>query len=85
MKKGGYQIVDFGDTNITSTEGATIAGVYPTIEASHRKALLISGVTLEGVEQRDCWIDCVVDSGNYKFTAYGKTFTVTPDNKVTIE
>lgn len=83
MKKGGYQIIDFGDVNITAT-GVTVPGVHHAIESSNRKAILISGVTLTGVEQRDCFVDCANASGNYTFSAYGKTFTITADDKVTI-
>ena len=83
MKKGGYQIVDFGDVNITAV-GATIHGIHSLIESSYRKALLISGVTLDNVEQRDYFVDCTTSGGNYVFSAYGKTFTISPEDKVTI-
>lgn len=80
---GGYKVVDFKDVNITTADGATVVGVYEEIEGSHRKAILVSGVTLDGVEQRDTFVDPVVNSGSYTFTAYGKTFTITHDDKVT--
>lgn len=84
MKKGGYQIIDFGDVNITDT-GVTVPGIHKAIESSYRKAILISGVTLNGVEQRDCFVDCYkLASGNYTFAAYGKTFTISAEDKVTI-
>lgn len=76
--KGGYSIVNFGDVNITAENGAVITGVYSTIEATHRKAILVSGITLEGVEKRDCFVDCEAGEGNtFTFSAFGKTFTVT--------
>lgn len=83
MLKGGYQIVDFKDVNIT-TEGVTIVGIYEQIEGSHRKALLASGLTIDNVEYRDTWIDPTHTENNYSFTALGKTFTVTNDDKVAI-
>lgn len=83
MNKGGYQIIDFGDVNITAT-GVTVPGIHKAIESSYRKAILISGVTLTGVEQRDCFVDCANASGNYTFSAYGKTFTISAEDKVTI-
>lgn len=83
MKKGGYQIIDFGDVNITTT-GVTVPGIHQAIKSSYRKAILISGVTLNGVEQRDCFVDCISASGNYTFSAYGKTFTISAADKVTI-
>lgn len=83
MMKGGYKIVDFKDVNITTDNGAVITGIYNGFENNHRKAVLISGVTIDGVEKPDCFIDCEIDDGNYTFSAYGKTFTVTAENNVT--
>lgn len=84
MLKGGYQIVDFDDTDIKSDGGATIMGIYEQIEGSYRKALLASGIVIDGVEHRDTWIDPTHAENSYTFTAVGKTFTVTHDDKVTI-
>lgn len=84
MKKGGYIIVDLGDTNITTESGATISGVYSAIEGSYRKAVLLSGVTIDGVEKRDCFICPEISNSNYTFTAYGKTFTITSADAITI-
>lgn len=83
-KNGGYVIIDFKDINITAEAGITVVGIFNDLETSGRKAVLVSGVTLDGVEQRDVFVDPIVNAGNYTFTAYGKTFTVTSDNNVTI-
>lgn len=83
-KNGGYVIIDFKDINITSETGVTVVGIFNDIESSGRKAILVSGVTLDGVEQRDVFVEPIVNSGNYTFTAYGHTFTVTHDDGVTI-
>lgn len=82
--KGGYQIVDFRDVNITSEAGAVITGIYESIESTYRKALQVERVTLDGVEKRACFVDCEAGEGNFSFSAYGKTFTITPDDKVSI-
>lgn len=84
MKRGGYHIVDFKDVNITTAEGATIAGIYEEIEGSYRKVILVSGVTIDGVEYRDTFVDVTSGDNNYTFTAYGKTFTITNEEKITI-
>lgn len=84
MKRGGYKIIDFGDVNITTENGATVVGIYENIEKTHRKAIMISGITIDNVEKPDCFIDCEIAGGNYTFTAYGKTFTITNADKVTI-
>ena len=84
MKRGGYKIIDFRDVNILTDGGATVTGIYEEIEKRHRKAILISGITIDGVEKPDCFVDCEVSGSNYTFTAYGKTFTITNADKVTI-
>lgn len=84
MIKGGYHIVDFKDVNITSTEGTTIVGIYEDIEASHRKAILVSGITIDGVEYRDCFVDCTSADNSFSFAAHGKTFTVSNNDTITI-
>lgn len=84
MKKGGYKIIDFADVDIKTDGGATVSGVYSAIEDSYRKAILISGITLDGVEKRDCFVCPEITDSNYTFTAYGKTFTITNTDAVTI-
>lgn len=84
MKRGGYKIIDFKDVNILTDGGATVTGIYKDIEKRHRKAILISGITIDGVEKPDCFVDCEGSGSNYTFTAYGKTFTITNADKVTI-
>lgn len=82
--KGGYHIVDFKDVNILTDGGATVIGVYESIEQNHRKAIMVTGVTIDGVEKPACFIDCEVADGSYSFKAYGKTFTITNADNVTI-
>lgn len=85
MVKGGYRIIDFKDINIVSGGDAVVlTGVYDAIEDAYRKPLLLSGLTLDGVEKPDCYITCDVSESNFTFTAYGKTFTVTSENNVTV-
>lgn len=84
MKRGGYHILDFKDVNITTESGATIVGIYESIEGSYRKAILVSGITIDGVEYRDTFVDAVAGANNFSFTAHGKTFTIDNADKVTI-
>lgn len=84
MLKGGYKIIDFHDVNITTGTGVTVIGVYESIEKSHRKAIMLSGVTIDNVEKPDCFVDCEVTDSNYTFTAYGKTWTITNADEVTV-
>lgn len=85
MLKGGYKIIDFKDIPIVTGTGVTVVGVYESIESSHRKAIMLSGINLDGVEKPDCYVDCSVQDGNYKFSAYGKNWTITKDDEVTAE
>ena len=83
MIKGGYKIINFKDVNILTSGGATVPGIYDDIKKSNRKAIMVSGVTIDGVKNPDCFVDCEVSGSDYKFSAYGKTFTITSENKVT--
>lgn len=85
MKKGGYKIIDFKDVNITTGgDGVTVTGIYESIEESHRKAIMLSGVTIDNVEKPDCFVDCEIADSNYQFTAYGKNWTITNADLVTV-
>lgn len=84
MLKGGYHIVDFQDVNITTENGATVTGIYETIEHNYRKPILISGITIDGVEKPDCFIDCTIEEASVTFSAYGKTFTITSADAISI-
>lgn len=81
---GGYVIVDFKGVNLTKEKASVIAGIYESIEASHHKAILVSGVTIDGVEQRDTFINPTVNASNFVFTAYGHTITVSAEDNITI-
>lgn len=83
MIKGGYKIIDFKDVNILTGDGAIVPGIYDDIKKSYRKAIMVSGITIDAVEKPDCFVDCGVSGSDYKFSAYGKTFTITSENKVT--
>lgn len=80
---GGYKIVDFQDKNITSDAGITLVGIYESVEST-RKAILVSGLTLDGVEQRDVFVNPVNGENNFTFSAYGRTFTVTSEDAITV-
>lgn len=84
MVKGGYKVVNFKDENITTENGATVSGVYESLENNYHKALMISGVVIDGTEYNDTFVEVTVSGSDYTFTAYGKTFTVTSEDKVTV-
>lgn len=84
MLKGGYKIIDLKGVTIASEGGTTIAGIYNAIENNYRKPLLLSGVVIDGVEKADVFIEVTTTNSNFTFTAYGKTYTVTNADLVTI-
>lgn len=84
MIKGGYKIVNLSDTVIDTTNGTTINGIYESIENNYRKPLILSGVVIDGVEKADTSITVTSGDNSFTFTAYGKTYTVTNADLVTI-
>ena len=52
--KGGYKLLNLRNLNFTvGGAGETLPGVYNAIENSYQKALMISQLTVAGVEQND--------------------------------
>ena len=81
MRNGGYKIINLKDVNLTST-AAKVAGIHDDIENSFRKPLLLSGITINGVEKNDAFVAPTVSSGSYLFKVYGGTITVTSQDMV---
>ncbi len=69
MKKGGYQVIDLKDFNITS-EGVVISGLHSSIVENKRKVILLSGVTINGVEFSDMFVKVVKTGSDYRLTGY---------------
>lgn len=84
MVKGGYKIINLNDTEIDTTNGTTIGGIYESIENNYRKPLMLSGIVIDSVEKPDIYIEVTSAENSFTFTAYGKTYTVTNDNLVKI-
>lgn len=80
--KGGYQIIDFKNQNLTTT-ATVIDGIYDSIEGNNRKSLLLSNLIIDGTECADTFATASVSGSNYVLSAYGATITVTSDNNVT--
>lgn len=85
MIKGGYKIIDFKNSPLTSGgEAVTIEGIYDTVEASYRKPLLLSGLKIDGTERNDVYATPTLSGSDYVFTAYGKTITITNADAVSV-
>lgn len=85
MIKGGYKIIDFRDYPLTTGAVAvTIDGIYDTVEASYRKPMLLSGLTIDTTEHSDTFAQPTISGSNYVFTVYGKTITITDADAVSV-
>lgn len=85
MSCGGYIIIDFKNTNLT-TEGVIIDGIYERLEANHRKAILLSNGVVNGTERADCFAFATVSGTDYHLY-YGNPayyIKVTEDNTVSL-
>ena len=82
MRKGGYKVINLNDNNLT-TSNTTITGIYEDVESNYRKAILLSGITINGVEYSDCFTTFNVSGSNLIATVYNNTITITDTDIVT--
>ena len=82
MRKGGYKVINLNDNNLT-TSNTTIKGVYNDIKSNYRKAILLSGITINGVEYPDGYTTFTVSGSNLITTVYNNTITITDKDIVT--
>lgn len=78
MEKGGYKIVDLHDVNLTTTP-VKIHGVYRSVQSNSRKVILLSGITINGVQFSDEFVKVVKLGNDYLLNAY----SVVSDNVLT--
>lgn len=64
MIKGGYKIIDLKGKDLTLDVGMVYEGIYDALEGT-TKAILLSGLVVNGVEYRDVFVGPIVDSGAY--------------------
>lgn len=81
--KGGYKIIDL--QNIALLSGGTIKGIYAKIEASYRKAILLSGIVISGVEKNDVMTKPEVVGTSFVFRdIYGYDVTIEDDDTISV-
>lgn len=83
MQKGGYQIIDLKNKELTSGVGMTYEGIYDKIEGT-RKAILVSGLNLEGTEYHDSFVDFTVNNTVFEGTIFGNAITISDEDVVTV-
>lgn len=84
MRKGGYKIIDLHDTQFTVGTAMMIAGIHDAIEGSYRKPLLISGLTVAGVEYADAYVTATTNESAFMIDVYGFTIKIESTNAVTV-
>lgn len=85
MRKGGYTIINLKDTDFTLDTAVTVRGIYERVEGSYRKPILISGLTIGGVEQADVYAQVTVDGTSIVLTTPVHTITVTDEDVITVK
>lgn len=83
MLKGGYQILDLQNKNLTSGNGIIYEGAYDKLKGN-RKPILVSGLKFGGIEYRDTFVEFSLNAASYQGTIYGKTITVETNDKVSV-
>ena len=53
--KGGYKLIDL-QKNDFEDGGVDIIGIHHAIESSYAKALLLTGIVIDGVEKNDVYV-----------------------------
>ena len=81
MLNGGYKIINLRGFAL-GTEATVIDGIYEAIEGNYGKAIMLSGLTIGGVEKPDAFVTANVDSGNFVIEVYGQKITITDEDEV---
>lgn len=64
MTKGGYQIIDLSGYSFTNETSVDVKDIYEKFEGN-RKAILISGLDIDGVEVRDFFAQPYIEDSNF--------------------
>lgn len=83
--RGGYKIINLKDKLLMVGTQASIKGVYNSIESNYRKALLLTGITIDSVEKPDVFITLSHNGNKYTGLLYGYTLEINSDDKVEIK
>lgn len=89
---GGYKIIDLKETNlVVGGDAVKVSGIYEEIEGNNRKATILSGMVLDGIERPDRWVNFGVgEDGNFHASIGLNTdasilyITITPEDMVSL-
>ncbi len=81
--KGGYQIIDLLENDITSA--SSIDGLYEALEGNHRKPVLLTHINVSDVEKSDIYVMPEVSGSSYVLrNVYGYDITVNSDDTISV-
>lgn len=82
-KTGGYQIIDLKNNDLLSL--SSLAGIYDAIEGNYRKAILLSGIVISGVEKSDIFTIPEVSGSSFVLrNVYGYDVTIADDDSISV-
>lgn len=81
---GGYKIIDLKNTDFTPGTASTVPGTYEAIEHNYRKATLVTGIIVSGVEKFAGYVIFKATDNTFTGTFGTYTITVTHEDAVTI-
>lgn len=87
MIKGGYKIINLGDTvlDVSVTAGVVIPGIYEQIQNNYRKPLLLSGINISGAQYNDAFVMATATTNLVTINVYGYTITINSTDTVIIK
>lgn len=81
--RGGYQIIDLKNKNLTTDVGMVYDGIYEKMEST-RKPILVTGMQLDDKEYRDAFVDFTLVGSAYMGEIHGKAIKIEDTDVVTI-
>lgn len=84
MIKGGYKIINLKGVSLKSGVSQNIKGTYESIESNYGKATLLSGLTVNGTDYPDMFVNFTVSGTNYVATTVAGTLTISQNDDVKI-
>lgn len=84
MKIGGYQILDFKKSALSTEAGVTIEGLYEILEGNIGKRVVVSGLVIGDTEYNDATVEVTVSGTDFVFTVYGYDIAIDDDDEVTV-
>ena len=80
--RGGYQIIDLKNKNITTDVGMVYEGIYDIMEGT-RKPIMVTGMQVDEKEYRDAIVDFTLVGSAYIGEIHGKVMKVEDTDVVT--